>query len=115
MRSSVFPDPAGAWTMKEAVGSSARSRCARSGTGFRTSLIGFAPADRAEGCALRDAAGHLLVAIAARGRAFLGIHARVAGRESRADGIELEAQRRHQLRPIRETLRRALAHGAHLR
>src|SRR5438045_3551837 len=79
MRSSVFPEPAGACTMHERAGSSARSRSPRSGS-RAASFIAFASADRAEGRFLRHAAQHLLVARVARRRAALRIDARITRR-----------------------------------
>src|SRR5258708_23014157 len=118
MRSSVFPEPAGACTMNDRDGSSARSRCAWSGA--RTaSLIGFpfALADRAEGRFLRDAAEHVLVAVLAGCRPPLGIDARVTLGESAPDRIERHAPSADQAVPIAIELlaRRILVDGAQVR
>src|SRR5450631_2100624 len=100
MRSSVFPEPAGACTMKERVGSSARSRCARSGM-VRASFIGIALAiGRVRRRFLRDAAERLLPAVLARLVAALRIHARIARREAAADRVELDAPTRDERGPV---------------
>ena len=66
MRSSVLPDPAGAWTMNESAGSRACSRCAASGI-TRSVIFHLVAEDTCVDLRLllRDAAEHLLVALAA--------------------------------------------------
>src|SRR3954462_8275027 len=76
MSSSVFPEPAGACTMKEPRGSRARSRCAASGVMRTSSMV-----------LLRDAAERMLVALLTRGRA-LRIDAGFAVRELAAQRIQ---------------------------
>src|SRR5438270_7942084 len=90
MRSSVLPDPAGAWTMNESAGSRACSRCAASG--ITRSVIFHLVAEDA--CVdlrllLRDAAEHLLVALAAGRFIVLGIHARLADGKGAPQRLEL--------------------------
>src|SRR5260221_9969407 len=101
MRSSVFPEPAGACTMKERDGSRARSRWAESGMRSASFIaIALVIARDAEGRLLRDAAEHLLVAGTARFGPALRIDARVARREAPPDRFQLDAPSRHQLAPI---------------
>src|ERR1700693_3014902 len=101
MSSSVLPEPAGACTMYERDGSRARSRCSRSGA--RTvSFIGVDPAfaRHAPRGLLGDAAEHLLLAVLARERAALGIHARIARGETAPGRVELDAPTRDELVPV---------------
>src|SRR5258706_1046973 len=84
MRTWVWPEPAGAWTMKLRSGSSARSRRARSGA---SAIVAFL-AGRAHGQPLAHAAERLLVAVLASLRAVARVDVRVALRIALADPRE---------------------------
>src|SRR5438046_1031031 len=84
MRSSVLPEPAGAWTMKLRCGSSARSRRARSGA---SAIFAFLPRG-AHRQPLAHAAERLLVAVLAGLRAVAWVDVRVALRIVPADLLE---------------------------
>src|SRR5882672_5030590 len=101
MRSSVLPEPAGACTMNERVGSSARSRSSRSGT-MAASFIGFALAfrTRVERRLFGDAAKGVLVAGLARIRQRLRVDARIALRERAPQRFQLHAPAGHELLPV---------------
>src|SRR5258706_9917789 len=101
MRSSVLPDPAGAWTMKERPGWSARSRSARSGA----SAIHFPLAGRAHGQAFAHAAKRLLAAVLARLRPILRVDVRIPLRVAGADFLDLDPPLRLEIIPIPVLLR----------
>src|SRR5450759_13142 len=83
MRSSVFPDPAGAWTMKERLASSASRRCPRSPM---ASLIVISGSGDIE---LIDAAQRLQITLLARQVPVLGIDARVTRGETAPQRFDL--------------------------
>src|SRR6202158_3684422 len=94
MRSSVLPEPAGAWTMNEPVGSSARARCARSGMAFTLllgidALFGNKRQPKGERRLFRDPAKQRLVAVSARLRGVLRIHPRGPLGKAAPERIEL--------------------------
>src|SRR4051812_16900117 len=105
MSSSVFPDPAGACTMNERRGSSARARSARSGI-LSASFIGFVALAHAERALLGDAAERVLVAELAGERAALRIDPRIPVGETLADRVELFPPARQQVVPVAILARR---------
>src|SRR5438552_3299783 len=90
--------------MYERLGSRARSRCSRSGA-CTMSFIDVAFARRAQRRLLGDAAEHVLLAVLARDRAALGIHARVSRGETAPGRIELDAPARDEIAPVAIALR----------
>src|SRR5438105_764560 len=101
MRSSVFPEPAGACTMKERATSSARSRCAWSGA-TKASVIGVAilvARRRPEGRLLGYAAQRMLLAGGACLGEALGIDPRIARRKGAPELVEVRAPAGHQPLP----------------
>src|SRR5471032_1490586 len=95
--------------MNERVGSSARSRSAKSGV-REALLIGLSSClfPVAEGRFLGDAAERVLVAVLACFRAALGIDACIALRETAARLLQVGAPRIHELQPIAAILPRGL-------
>src|SRR5258708_16738802 len=103
IRSSVFPEPAGACTMQDRRGSRARSRWAASAT--RASLIGRPiVGGGAEWRLLVDAAEHRLVAQLA-GVALARVHSRIARGEAAAGRLEDAAPALEELFPVAVALR----------
>src|SRR5258708_35405954 len=106
MGSWVWPGPGGAGRMYERRGWSARSRCSKSGA-RALSFIDVDPAfaRRAQRCLLGDTAEHMLLAVLARGRTALGVHARIARGEPAPGRVELDAPTRDELAPVAIPLR----------
>src|SRR6185436_4992871 len=107
-------EPAGAWTMKERCGSSARRHCAESGA---SAIALFRHARRRDRQPLAHAAEGLLVAGLARLRAVAWIDVRVAERIGAADGLERRAPLRVEIVPtaVLPRGRAALFHGVDVR
>src|SRR5258705_3716928 len=105
--------------MYERRGSSARSRCWKSGA-RAMSFIDVDPAfaRRAQRSLLGDAAEHVLPAVLARDRTAFGVHARIARGEPAPGLVELDAPTRDELTPVAIPLRgpaAVLVDGADIR
>src|SRR4051812_44508291 len=97
MRSSVLPEPAGACTMKEASGSSARSRSRRSGA---LCIVGALRARHADRQPLAHAAERVLVAQLAGCGAFPRCNAGIALGIAGPDRLERHAPLRQEIVPV---------------